>query len=89
VSNLADKKKEAPDFDTIEDLAEFWDAHDSTDFTLKETCAVFERPELEQISIRLPKPVLAQLKALAQASGIGHTTLARVIITRHLSQKTQ
>lgn len=89
MSDLADKKKKVPDFDTIEDLAEFWDNHDSTDFTLRETGAVFERPELEQISIRLPKPVLARLKALAQASGIGHTTLARVIITRHLSQGPQ
>jgi predicted DNA binding CopG/RHH family protein len=43
-----------------------------------------ERPELEQISLRLPKDDLAEIKRRANRTGVGYTTLIRMILREHL-----
>lgn len=45
---------------------------------------VIERPELEQISIRLPKENLDALRRRAAKSGVGYTTLIHMIVRAHL-----
>jgi hypothetical protein len=40
---------------------------------------------LELISVRLNKELVAQIKALAKKSGIGHQPYIRQLLTRHVS----
>lgn len=47
--------------------------------------ARIERPELEQISIRLPKEDLDAIRQRAARSGVGYTTLIRMILRQHLN----
>jgi predicted DNA binding CopG/RHH family protein len=69
----------------LDALAEHFDATDVGNLPWEEeTDVTIERPELEQISIRLPKEDLAQLKAQAARAGIGYTTLVRMVLRRHL-----
>ena len=70
----------------IEELARYFDRTDVSDPDAWEEAddAVVERPELEQISIRLPKEDLAEIKRRANRAGVGYTTLIRVILREHL-----
>ena len=52
--------------------AEFLPWEETTDVEIR-------RPELDQISIRLPKEDLARLKAQAARAGVGYTTLVRMV----------
>ncbi len=67
-----------PNSDSIQELAQFWDTHDLTDFAdqLEEvTEPVFERESVVEIHLQ-PKEVEA-VKRMAQSKGIGYADLIR------------
>ena len=73
--------------DSIEELAQFWDAHDVTDFEdqleeVKET--VFERETL--ISIRLPSQEIKKVREIAKSQGIDYHHLIREWVLEKVSQ---
>jgi predicted DNA binding CopG/RHH family protein len=70
----------------IEELARYFDRSDMSDPDTWEEVddAVVERPELEQISLRLPRDDLAEIKRRANRTGVGYTTLIRMILREHL-----
>ena len=69
----------------LDELAAHFDATDASDLPWEEAAdVVIERPELEQISLRLPKDDLAELKRRAARSGVGSTTLIRMILRHYL-----
>lgn len=69
----------------VREMAEFFDRTDTTELDLDGVDeVVIERPELEQISIRLPKEDLEALRRRAARSGVGYTTLIRMIVRAHL-----
>ena len=73
-------KQRIPQTDSIQELAEFWDTHDVTDFEdeLEEvTEPVFVRSE--QATIRLPLPLQAweRLRTLALDKGTTDVALAQ------------
>ena len=75
-------KVETPD---LEELAEYFDRTDAGQLSWEEaTEAVVERPKLEQISLRLPKEDLEQLRGRAARAGAGYTTLIRMILHQYL-----
>lgn len=51
--------------------------------------AVIVRPELEQLSIRLPKDDLVQLRIMAESERIGLTTLIRMMVREQLRLRDQ
>ncbi len=70
--------KAIPQSDSIQELANFWDSHDLTDFEsdLSEvTEKVFQRDDLVQI--QLPKQDLENIKKMAKSKGIDYTDLIR------------
>jgi predicted DNA binding CopG/RHH family protein len=70
---------------SVEELADYFDRTDTSELPLEDATEVkIERPELEQISIRLPKEDLAELKRRAARIGVGYTTLLRMILREHL-----
>ncbi len=71
----------------LQALAEHFDLTDAAELPWEEATDVeIRRPELEQISLRLPKDDLAQLKVEAARASIGYTTLIRMVIRRYLRE---
>jgi hypothetical protein len=71
--------------DDLEALAEYFDRTDAGDLPWDEaTDLAIKRPELVQVSLRLPKQDLAALKARAARAGVGYTTLLRMILRQYL-----
>jgi predicted DNA binding CopG/RHH family protein len=77
-----------PQTDSIQDLAQFWDTHDLTDFEddLEEvTEPVFERETV--VEIRLHAQEVEAVKEIAKSKGMGYSDLIREWILEriHLS----
>lgn len=68
----------------VEVLANHYDETDLGQTPWDESAVEMERPELEQVSIRLPKEDLDLLKKRASRLGVGYTTLLRMIVREHL-----
>ncbi|MGH2459150.1 MAG: CopG family antitoxin [Chloroflexota bacterium] len=69
----------------LEEAAEYFDRTDAAELPWDEATEVaIERPDLEQVSIRLPKRDLEALRRRAARMGVGYTTLIRMILHQHL-----
>ncbi len=68
----------------VQEMAEFFDRTDTGELDLEPADDVVVGSELEQISIRLPKEDLDALRRRAAKSGVGYTTLIRMIVRAHL-----
>ncbi len=80
-----------PKFADETEEAEFWAAHDSTEF-LNDTEAVNvtfidSRPPKKQIALRLDGDTIEALKAVASRKGIGYQTLIRLWVNERLEQE--
>lgn len=82
--------KRIPRFSSIEEMAEFWDTHDSSEYEHE-----FEPVEFEiakplkstwMLSIRLDKETFDALRAIAKPKGLGASTLARMWILEELAR---
>ncbi|MDP2660915.1 MAG: CopG family antitoxin [Dehalococcoidia bacterium] len=81
-------KEPLPEFQSRQEMAEFWDTHDFTDYMdeFKPVKARFAKNLSQPISIRLDPETLTQLRSHAKEKGIGPTTLARMWILEHLRE---
>jgi predicted DNA binding CopG/RHH family protein len=68
----------------VQEMAEFFDRTDTGELDLEPADDVVVGSDLEQISIRLPKEDLDALRRRAAKSGVGYTTLIRMIVRAHL-----
>ncbi|HVC34118.1 MAG TPA: CopG family antitoxin [Chloroflexota bacterium] len=69
----------------VEETAEYFDRTDAGELPWEEATEVtIERPDLEQVSIRLPKQDLEALRRRAARVGVGYTTLIRMILHQHV-----
>ena len=83
MKNLAGADKASPA--QLERVADYFDHADAGDLPWEEATELeIERGELEQISLRLPKEDLQELKRRAARTGVGYTTLIRMILRQHL-----
>ena len=72
------KAENIPQTDSIQELAQFWDTHDLTDFEgqLEEVAEpVFERET--GVTLRLPSSEAEAAERIAQSQGMGLTELIR------------
>lgn len=70
--------KEIPQTDSIEELAQFWDTHDLTDFEdqLEEIQEpVFEREQT--VTVHLAREEAEAVKKMAESRGVGDAELIR------------
>ena len=79
---MAEKKTKLPKFRSDREEREYWSKHSFEEFAsdLEELDVVIRPARTEQIAIRLYKDDLEALQQLAEARGVGHTTLARSVI---------
>jgi predicted DNA binding CopG/RHH family protein len=93
VSEAAKKSTERergmPTQERIEELADFYDRTDTADLAepgedITDEVKIEGPEEMEQVSIRLPKEDLEQIRRRARSAGVGHTTMIRMIVHAHL-----
>jgi predicted DNA binding CopG/RHH family protein len=76
--------KQIPKFKNEQDEAEFWRTHDSTEYVdwseAKKTVFPNLKPTTESISLRLPSPLLARLKELANEQDVPYQSLMKVYL---------
>jgi len=66
------------------DVAEYWDRHDATevlDLSVKKRAKMVYKPPVQSISLRLPLPLLTQIKQFAAKMDIAYQALIKVWLT--------
>jgi predicted DNA binding CopG/RHH family protein len=89
---MAKKRLKAiPRFKTEAEEREFWATHDTTDYVdwSRARPAVFPNlhPSTETISLRLPAPLLADLKTLANERDVPYQSLLKVFLAEQVRQE--
>ena len=83
--------KPIPDFKSEEEEAAFWDLHDSSDYIdwSKAKKAVFTNLKLstESISLRLPSPLLAHIKEIANEKDVPYQSLMKVYLSDQVKRE--
>ena len=81
-------KKALPKFRDEEQERKFWASHDSADFIdwrkAKRMLLPNLKPSSQGISLRLPKPMLEQLKLLANKRDVPYQSLLKIFIAERL-----
>lgn len=81
------KKPKLPTFRSDREERQFWSRHSVEEFAsdLKDLNVEIHPVRTEQIALRLSRRDLETLRQIAEAKGVGHTTLARHVIERWLA----
>ena len=82
---MTNAKKPVPDFKNRQEMAEWFDTHDMTEYDFKPVRVRFAKNLSEPLNIRLDPESMTELRTIAHNKGIGPTTLARMWIKEHLS----
>jgi len=84
-------RKPVPAFATEAEEREFWETHDSSQFVLwgRARRAVFPnlKPSTETISLRLPRGLLFELKALANKRDVPYQSLLKVFLAERVARE--
>ena len=83
--------KTIPKFKTEEAERKFWAKHDSTEYVdwSKAKPAVFPnlKPSTQTISLRLPQPMLEELKLLANKRDVPYQSLLKVFLSERIDSE--
>jgi predicted DNA binding CopG/RHH family protein len=83
--------KNFPKFKDIAEEAEFWNTHDSTEYIDWSKAEKSILPNLkfttESISIRLPSPMLARLKELANEKDVPYQSLMKTYLSERIDKE--
>lgn len=83
--------KPIPDFNSIEEEVEFWSTNDSTEYVDWPSAEKTVMPNLkmstETISMRLPAPLLARIKGLANERDVPYQSLMKVFLSERVEQE--
>lgn len=84
------KIKKIPDFRTLEEMAEFWDTHDLTDFEdeleeVKEP--VFKNMNTRVVSLMLDSDQYVKLERIAAQREVDAVSLVSHWITQHIQEE--
>jgi len=84
-------KKPIPSFRSEEEEREFWETHDTTDYVDWSQGRIVRfpnlRPSTTTISLRLPAPLLADLKALANKRDVPYQSLLKVFVAERVAKE--
>ncbi len=78
-------KKAIPEFKEIQEMAEFWDTHDSTEVELGEVEDVRYEPKKAILSVRFDVGDMMRLGRAARRLGMDRSTLVRAIVKQYLN----
>ena len=82
------RKSKIPRFHSDQEERDFWARHSVEEFAgeLQDLDVAIRSPRTEQIAVRLYTDDLQTLRSLAAERGVGHTTLARIVLEAWLGQ---
>ena len=90
---MKNKKKTIPKFKSEAEKQEFWATHDSTEYVDWDTAgkALFPnlKPTMKTISLRLPEPMLNNLKILANERDVPYQSLLKMFLKERLDKELQ
>lgn len=85
------KRKTLPSFRSEQEEAKFWQENDSADYLdwSKAHEVVFPnlKPSTKTISLRLPEPLLNEIKAMANKQDIPYQSLMKILLAQALDTK--
>lgn len=77
-------KKELPEFKSEDEIREFWETHDPTEYEGVEIPGgmhpTHPRPKKKMVSFRLDEDLVDRLNKLAIKKGMGYQTLMRMLL---------
>jgi predicted HicB family RNase H-like nuclease len=78
-----------PEFDKLEDIAEFWDTHSSADYweDMEESDDTFKRPVLKPLSIKIDPNMFRKIKAMAKKKGLTYNAYIRLLLSEGLEKE--
>jgi predicted DNA binding CopG/RHH family protein len=83
------QRKPIPSFRGEQEEREFWERHDTTDYVDWARGQIVRFPNLKPttttISLRLPAPLLADLKALANKRDVPYQSLLKVFVAERVA----
>lgn len=83
--------KKIPKFSSEQEEAEFWCTHDSTEYLdwskAKKTVFPNLKPTTESISLRLPAPLLARIKELANEKDVPYQSLMKIYLSDQVKRE--
>jgi predicted DNA binding CopG/RHH family protein len=83
------QRKPIPSFRDEQEEREFWETHDTTDYVDWSGGRIARFPNLKPttttISLRLPTPLLADLKALANKRDVPYQSLLKVFVAERVA----
>ncbi|NPV29518.1 MAG: hypothetical protein HPY58_07665 [Firmicutes bacterium] len=77
-------RKEVPEFKSIEEMAEFWDTHDTTEFAAGEVEAVEYKPKRLVLTVRFDAGDMLAISREARRLGMDRSTFVRMAVKRYL-----
>ena len=82
------KKSRIPEFSSLEEEAQFWDTHDTTEFEdeFHPVQVRFAKKLSEGFKVRFDPETATKLREIASEQGVGPTTLIRMWVLEHLRQ---
>ena len=87
------ERKPIPSFRSEQEEREFWETHDTTDYVDWTQGRIVRFPKLKPstttISLRLPTPLLADLKALANKRDVPYQSLLKVFVAERVAAEQQ
>lgn len=85
------RRKPIPGFRTEAEERRFWETHDSTPYVDWSSAEVVRfsrlRPSTETISLRLPAPLLADIRALANKRDVPYQSLLKVFLAERVANE--
>jgi hypothetical protein len=81
--------KKVPRFESLDEEAEFWETHDTTEFEdeFKEVRVKVARSLSHILAVRLDARTIDRLAEVGRAKGLGPSTLARMWLLERLEQE--
>lgn len=83
--------KQIPKFKNEQEEADFWNTHDSADYidwlNAERTTLPNLKPTTESISLRLPVPLLARIKELANEKDVPYQSLMKVYLSNQVKHE--
>jgi hypothetical protein len=82
-------KSKIPRFKSLEEEAEFWETHSTTEFEdeFKEVRVRVARPLSHILAVRLDARTIDRLAEVGRAKGLGPSTLARMWLLERLERE--
>jgi len=82
-------KSRIPRFKNLDEEADFWDTHSTTEFEdeFVEVKMEVARPLIHTLAVRMDAKTIDRLAAVGRKKGIGPSTLARMWLLERLEQE--